>query len=317
MGQLKNFKALDYIQNRHSPHLNIDTRIAAAMLNFTHKPFVQDKPKTKTVAQRLLKKMNKYQINKLSFLFNQRFPKSLKRKNKSTYILKPVSIDGLSDFPILTKNQIDKKLNMGTYKTKISPGYIHDICLLNKAYFLDPVELVKKIPEGELYDKLRNDFKDPSQPLSKILAVEVPSRMTRGTRIDWTDTETETESEFGSVCEEVKIQKKTYKVYINYGSTFDQQEDPKKDLIEREVAGLIDLSNIVLVPSTNHRLIKYYFCTCMSGHGIVGGCAHVISVIYYLAYGQYHPEAIINPAEAVDDIFVDPYNYARKSNKPK
>lgn len=41
-------------------------------------------------------------------------------------------------------------------------------------------------------------------------------------------------------------------------------------------------------------IIKYY-CTCESGSRTVGCCSHIMTVIWYLGYGQYHDLKVPNP----------------------
>lgn len=41
--------------------------------------------------------------------------------------------------------------------------------------------------------------------------------------------------------------------------------------------------------------IMEYFCTCESGSRTVGCCSHIMTIIWYLGYGQYHPIHVPNP----------------------
>ncbi len=68
IGALKHFKALDNIYNTEIPRIQVDYRIACAMLNYTHKPLITDKNCTETVVQ-CMKEKSKIQINPLECQF--------------------------------------------------------------------------------------------------------------------------------------------------------------------------------------------------------------------------------------------------------
>lgn len=46
---------------------------------------------------------------------------------------------------------------------------------------------------------------------------------------------------------------------------------------------------------TGRKAITEYFCTCETGSRTVGCCSHVMTVIWYLGYGQYNEICIPNP----------------------
>lgn len=46
---------------------------------------------------------------------------------------------------------------------------------------------------------------------------------------------------------------------------------------------------------TGRKAIMEYFCTCETGSRTVGCCSHIMTVIWYLGYGQYHHINIPNP----------------------
>ncbi|KYN23462.1 hypothetical protein ALC57_04098 [Trachymyrmex cornetzi] len=46
---------------------------------------------------------------------------------------------------------------------------------------------------------------------------------------------------------------------------------------------------------TGRNSIKEYFCTCESGARTVGCCSHIMTIIWYLGYGQYHEISTPNP----------------------
>lgn len=41
--------------------------------------------------------------------------------------------------------------------------------------------------------------------------------------------------------------------------------------------------------------IVEYFCTCETGSRTVGCCSHVMTIIWYLGYGQYNEIRVPNP----------------------
>ena len=54
--------------------------------------------------------------------------------------------------------------------------------------------------------------------------------------------------------------------------------------------------------STDIEGIRRYCCECPNGNRTLGCCAHVASVIHYLAHGRYLSR-IIRPAEILSNIF--------------
>lgn len=46
---------------------------------------------------------------------------------------------------------------------------------------------------------------------------------------------------------------------------------------------------------TGRNAIVEYFCTCETGSRTAGCCSHVMTVIWYLGYGQYHRISVPNP----------------------
>lgn len=41
--------------------------------------------------------------------------------------------------------------------------------------------------------------------------------------------------------------------------------------------------------------IVEYYCTCESGARTVGCCSHIMMIVWYLSYGQYHGITVPNP----------------------
>ncbi len=65
-------KALDNIRNTQVGHIQIDYRIACAMINFTHKPCCPDGSNAEELA-RIIKKKSKLHENNMEHLLSRRF----------------------------------------------------------------------------------------------------------------------------------------------------------------------------------------------------------------------------------------------------
>ena len=99
-GSLKNFKALDNIRNTQVGHIQIDYRIACAMLNFNHKPCSPDGQHVIKIAKKI-KEMSRIKENKLEHLLSRRF------NTKKSVGIELAEID---DFPKLKKDEIQNEI---------------------------------------------------------------------------------------------------------------------------------------------------------------------------------------------------------------
>ena len=171
-GQLKNFSALDYIRNSRLGSLFPDYRIACAMLNFTHKPLLTDKPHTQVVAEDIRNQSEKLQFNCLGFLLS---------KHLSTNFFRSVELESINDFVRLKKRDIKFKVNRGSFNIKRSKSYLHDLVHYGKSYVIDRNEMIKmiekKFSQEENYKDLRKDIQNVR---FKAICVEVLSRNKRG-----------------------------------------------------------------------------------------------------------------------------------------
>ncbi|CAF1031356.1 unnamed protein product [Brachionus calyciflorus] len=138
-GMLKNYKALDNIRNTEIGHIQIDYRIACAMLNFTHKPFSE---------------------NQLEFLLS---------KQLDTKIIPSVDIKTLLDFPKLTVETLKEDIFFGSFQYKESRSYFEDIIQNNRAFMVS----------NEFLRKNSNNKTNINFENTKTVAVEVPSRHKR------------------------------------------------------------------------------------------------------------------------------------------
>ncbi|KAF9411151.1 hypothetical protein HW555_010013 [Spodoptera exigua] len=61
----------------------------------------------------------------------------------------------------------------------------------------------------------------------------------------------------------------------------------------------------ILVNSDHLKLaaLNHYYCSCKSGRRTLGTCAHVMSIVWFLAYARY--ENIDHPAQFLDSIVID------------
>lgn len=155
IGMIKNFKALDNIRNTQAGHIQIDYRIACAMLNFTHISTCPDKQNLYKIASKLKEKV-KIDKNPLSYLLT---------KHLDTKEITPVDLGSITDFPKLNSAQLIRKIFLGTFQLKQSKSYVSDIIKNGKAY---------TIPE-----KLLSKLKNKTNKESKIIALEIVSRHKR------------------------------------------------------------------------------------------------------------------------------------------
>lgn len=71
--------------------------------------------------------------------------------------------------------------------------------------------------------------------------------------------------------------------------------------------------NQKLLKNEDYKNIKGFICSCMNGKRTVSPCAHVASVIYYLAYAKFNDMKF--PAQYLNSIFLSSPN--EKSNISK
>lgn len=196
---MKNFKALDNIRNTEIGHIQIDYRIACAMINFLHKPCCPDGEKASIIAERM-KEKSKTEINHLEFFLE-------KKKQLNTKYIYPIDINEINDFPKLMLKELKEEIFFGSFQYNQSKSYYADIIEEGKAYIVCD-ELLKDV----LKDK--NNF-----PNSKIIAIEVVSRHRRS------ETKKETKK---NVCSNRKKQfKNNYKVFIHYISDYNHPNSIK------------------------------------------------------------------------------------------
>ena len=60
----------------------------------------------------------------------------------------------------------------------------------------------------------------------------------------------------------------------------------------------------------DQKEILGWYCLCPNGCRLVGCCSHVASVIWYLSFARYHPEALRESASSYLKSLIDPQNYS-------
>jgi len=146
-------------------HIQIDYRIAAAMLNFTHKPILPDKNKAKQIAN-LMKSRCKIKINILDFLLN---------KTVGTKSIFLINNDDVQDFPRFKSKELTNNIALGTFQFKLVKSYLKDI--INHGY---PYGVSKSLLV-EIKNKKQRD--ELSRKNRKIIAMEILPRHGRSSKL--------------------------------------------------------------------------------------------------------------------------------------
>jgi hypothetical protein len=161
---LKHFKALDNVRNTEVGHIQIDYRIAAAMLNFSHKPITPDKNSAKTIANSM-KNSCKIKTNKLEFFLN---------KTVGTKTIPLIKIDDVKDFPRFKSKELINKIAFGTFQFKLVKSYLKDIINHGNPYRVSK-NLYKEIKNKILREELEKYKR-------KIIAMEILPRHGRSSK---------------------------------------------------------------------------------------------------------------------------------------
>ena len=327
---LKNQKALDYVRNSRLGYLNQEYRIMCAMLNFTHKPNLTDKPNTINVAKMIRARYDEPQFNDLEFLLH---------KQLGTNLFQKTSLEEITDFVPLKRKQMTRFVFNGTFHLRRAKSYLIDLVRQkDSVYTVNKSELNKlvySLPEEEKYQRLKTYILDPK---AKIVVTQVFSRHKRAIDktssisnvakkkrnssqkkqklteinkkiiIDTSTTKNLTKLEAFKETKSLKHKniKNSYKVLICYfeQSVLDDEIGNGKEFMKQEIAK----------PKTKKfKLIKSFICSCMNGKKIISPCIHISSTIYYLAWAKYRP--LRYPGEYLNKIFLHSSN--QQSNNPK
>lgn len=165
-GKIEKLKGIVNVRNTMLPHIFEDYRIAAAMINFTHKPLCADGKNAAIIAKKIKKKATSLdQRNKLDILIKL----GLGKKDFS-----PFELDSVGDFPRLKKKQIERNINYGTFFTKQARMYLQDLFKSKTIYLLKnkvKLNMANKEEEQDLWSSLKK---------TRIIGAEFTSRHMRG-----------------------------------------------------------------------------------------------------------------------------------------
>ncbi|CAM4848298.1 unnamed protein product, partial [Rotaria magnacalcarata] len=60
--------------------------------------------------------------------------------------------------------------------------------------------------------------------------------------------------------------------------------------------------------------ITGWYCTCPNGSRVVGCCAHIASIIYYLSFGRYNPKELQPRSSIYYTSIIDAQEYSEISD---
>ncbi|CAF2672623.1 unnamed protein product [Rotaria sp. Silwood2] len=64
----------------------------------------------------------------------------------------------------------------------------------------------------------------------------------------------------------------------------------------------------------DQKEILGWYCRCPNGCRVIGCCSHIASVIWYLSFARYHPEALRESASSYLNSLTDAQNYSDVSD---
>ena len=231
---IKQNASMDYVRNSVLGHLGIDLRNACAIHNFKSDPVFYDKPNTQKVARRLKQRAEQFRNNHLEFIIN--------RHLTTTSIFTRIRLDevGALGFIQLKGKYLREKIFCGSFQYKMARfSYVTDLIKRSKMYLFVPNK------------RMANDF----DPLTKIIAVKMPSRFKRGVN-----------KKKVNETEKVDQMTTTRRVYVQF-TPHEPSKHPNK--------------------KRKSDFINGWICTCKNGKRLAGCCSHVACVIYYLACARF------------------------------
>jgi len=324
--QLKAQEALDYVRNSRLGYLNQEYRIMCAMLNFTHKPNLTDKPNTIKVAKMIRARYEEPQFNDLEFLLN---------KQLGTNLFQETSLEGITDFVTLKRKQMSRFIFNGSFHLKRAKSYLIDLVRQkDSVYTVNKSELNKlvySLPEEEKYRRLKTYILDPKakivvtkvfsrhkraidktiskvakkskkslQKVKKLKLVKKKNQINTTTNINLENLQASKEAK----CLRTKNIKNSYKVLICY---------MKEAVLDDEIENAEEFMQEAIHRTKKFKSIKSFICSCMNGKKIISPCIHISSTIYYLAWAKYRP--LRYPGEYLNSIFLQSSN--QQANNPK
>jgi hypothetical protein len=175
IGEIKKFYALDRRRNTEVGRLQIDYRIACAMVNFTHKPCRSDESFLKKkerkdgradlIAWRILDKYYNPKDNILEPLLQLRL---------GTLNIPFVEMTDIQDFPKLSKNVLRLEVFYGSYYLEQCKSYLSDLIKNGKIFRIKEDTSFHLIDDMGFAQRVKYELK-----ASSIIAVEIVSRHKR------------------------------------------------------------------------------------------------------------------------------------------
>ena len=332
---MKLHEALDYVRNTRLGYLFVEYRIMCAMINFTHKPNLTDKPHTVEVANLIRSRCEAPQFNDLEFLLN---------KQLGTNLFEPRKLQEITNFVCLKRKQMTRFILAGTFHLRRAKSYLVDLVNQDSAFIVNMPELIKivnKLPDSENYRRLKTYICDPkvklvvtkvasrhkravvkNSPIEEVRnkpKLNAKSKSSRKARQDKNlkvtmtklTTTTENLAKIALAKEAKKFKKRelknSYKVIICY---IDQTplDDEIMDLDEHLKSNVEKICR----PKKSEQ-IKSFICSCMNGKKIISPCMHISATIYYLGWAKHRPLKF--PSEHLNDIFLQSSD--EPANQPK
>jgi hypothetical protein len=234
-GTLKNFKALDNIRNTQVGHIQIDYRIACAMINFTHKPCCPDGNNAQEQAKKIKRKSRLIENNMEHFL-SRRFNT---KKSIETHLC------SIEDFPKLSIEEIQNEIIFGSFQLRQSKSYIDDMVANGKAFIMEDNHVKTRMNKSNFVSKCR------------VLGFEITSRHKRSEKKD-------------NKIKDSKKFRTTYKVFIRYLPNTNNSKAIKgkmlsicfKDIKVFYYFCILSLYLQLHVRTKNNRLL----CSCCNRH---------------------------------------------------
>jgi hypothetical protein len=175
IGELKKYYSLDKRRNTEIGRLQIDYRIACAMINFTHKSCRADEKFSKNsknvngradlIAWRILNKYYNPNANILEPLLQLRL---------GTLNIPFSNIHEITDFPKLSKSSMRSQIFFGSYYLQQCKSYLSDMIKNGKVFRITDDTSFHLVNDRGLEQQLKEELKK-----TNIIGVEIASRHRR------------------------------------------------------------------------------------------------------------------------------------------
>lgn len=182
--------------------MQFDYRNACAIINFKHKSCCADEEKAFEIGEKIKNKINNSHTNDLEQLKNVQLAT---KKNP------PIPFEDLTDFPILSEEELQDEIFLGSYYLKQSKSYFSDI-IKNGVFCKITEELLTSYASFE-----EQSLKNIIERLKtfQIIGMQITSRHLRSViRKSAADNEKSNSEEEAEI--ELKKYRTKYKVFIEY-----------------------------------------------------------------------------------------------------